>query len=153
MTGYPFHGMLEPQGLVQPWQVMHIFLLCKVESRKLMVMQKILICKHANQVCPKEFQFGSSIVEEGSLAYICKSISIFLIYVSILWILLEPIIIFYQFPPLINDLKIIFDIVTTELTQNGPILFNDTLNCFSDTTDQNCKSCSQCRHRGENFDL
>lgn len=54
-----------------------------------------------------------------------------------------------KFSPDFSLLKII---LTTEPAQNGPILFNEILSHFSETTDQNCKSCSQ-EMPGENFDL
>lgn len=44
-------------------------------------------------------------------------------------------------------------IVTENPAQNGPILFNEILNYFSETTGQNHKSCSQSMYREENFDL
>lgn len=46
-----------------------------------------------------------------------------------------------------------FATVTAEPAQNGPILFNEKLSCFSEMTEQNCKSCSQSLSRGENLDL
>lgn len=46
-----------------------------------------------------------------------------------------------------------FATVTAEPAQNGPILFNEKPSCFSEMTEQNCKSCSQSLSRGENLDL
>lgn len=39
--------------------------------------------------------------------------------------------------------------ITAEPAQNGLILFNNLLSCFSEIADQNCKSCSQSMHRGD----
>ena len=44
--------------------------------------------------------------------------------------------------------------VTTEPAPNGPYpVFNKILSCFSETMEQNCKSCSRSMLRGEDFDL
>lgn len=43
--------------------------------------------------------------------------------------------------------------VNTQPPQNDLILFNERLSYFSETTHQNCKSCSQSLRRGESFDL
>lgn len=43
--------------------------------------------------------------------------------------------------------------VNAEPALNIPVLLNEILGCFSETTNQNCKSCSQSMCRGENIDL
>lgn len=37
--------------------------------------------------------------------------------------------------------------MTTKPAWSGPVLFDKTLSCFPETTDQDCGSCSQSEHR------
>lgn len=54
--------------------------------------------------------------------------------------------------PFASCLRFFGGSVTTEPAQNAPVLFNETLSCSSEKTDQNHKSCSWSMCTGENLD-